>query len=495
MRILLASSEAVPFSKTGGLADATSALSKALSQLGHEVWLVIPHYPQVQSARNVNGLPIDATGPVLDIPIGTRQVSGNLLHRRLPGTDVRVLMVDQPHYFDRPALYGEGGTDYEDNCERFVFFSRAVLEAARHLDLRPDVIHANDWQSALIPALLQIEYRHVMGFHHTGSVLTLHNLAFQGVFGPWGMQLAGLDWKYFNWQQMEYYGNLNLLKAGIVFADMINTVSPTYAGEIQTDEFGCGLQGVLRGRADDLVGILNGVDTDEWDPSTDSAIAANYSIDNFDEGKAACKADLQQSLGLPVRSDVPVLGMISRMTEQKGFDLIEQCITALLSNDLQLVFLGSGTPRYEQLLTTLQSAFPDKISVTIGFDEALARRIEAGSDAYLMPSRYEPCGLNQMYSMRYGTLPIVHRVGGLADSVVDCNPHTLQEGTATGFVFDRYEGEALSDTVHRAMTVWSNQPQWKQLAHNGMRKDCSWQRSALDYVEMYRWANGSHEIE
>jgi len=331
MRIVLASSEAVPFSKTGGLADVATALAKALAAAGHDVSLIVPHYPMISAARGVDPETFQPTGLSVDVPVGGKQITGSLLKTSLPDSSVSIYLVDQPAYFARGQLYTENGSDYPDNCERFSFFSRAVLEAARLLDLRPDIIHANDWQTALVPAVLEIEYGDVAGFEETASVITIHNLAFQGQSWHWDMLQTGLDWEYFNWRQLEFFGDLNLLKGGLVFADKITTVSPTYAEEIQTEKFGCGLHGVLENRRDDLVGILNGIDPTIWNPATDPALAKNYTADDFEIGKAACKADLQKRLGLPQRDDVPLFGMISRLADQKGFDILIESAEELLS--------------------------------------------------------------------------------------------------------------------------------------------------------------------
>lgn len=488
MRIVLASSEAVPFSKTGGLADVASALPKALAQAGHDVWLITPHYPQIL-ARQPSGAPgVLSTGVDLSISLGTRPIRGRILESILPGSRVTVYLIDQPDYFDRPGLYQDHQGDYRDNSERFIFFSRAVLEAVRRLDLQPDIVHANDWQTALIPALLPIEYRAVPGFEETGSVFTVHNMAFQGQFWHWDMLLTGLDWKYFNWKQMEYFGQLNLMKTGLVFADKLTTVSPTYAREIQTPEAGCGLQGVLSQRSGDLVGILNGVDTDVWNPATDPHLARNYSIDTVESGKAACKADLQQRLGLPVRADVPLIGSVSRITSQKGFDLVGQCANDLLAADLQLVFVGNGDPDFERMLRRLSDQHPGKVAVRIGFDEPLSHQVEAGADIYLMPSLFEPCGLNQMYSLIYGAVPVVRAVGGLADSVLDANDANLSNGTANGFSFRDYRGEELLRQLQRAMEMFRNRPVWRRLMQAGMSRDWSWRQSAEEYADVYEQA-------
>jgi starch synthase len=489
MRIVIASSEAVPFAKTGGLADVATALATALTELGHSVWLVLPHYPQAMS-RNAssNGIAVEPTGVHIEVPIGARHVSGGVLRARLPGSAVTVLLIDQPGYYDRPGLYQSGGSDFRDNCERFVFLSRAVVALTQQLRLRPDVIHANDWQTGLIPALLAIEGRATNTLETVGSVFTIHNMAFQGLFWHWDMLLTGLDWKYFNWKQMEFYNQLNLLKTGLAFADIVTTVSPTYAREIQTSEFGYGLDSALRSRRDDLVGILNGVDTKIWSPQSDSALGASYSIADVEEGKRACKRALQSEFGLPTRDDVPLFAMVTRLTDQKGLDLVTQAAERLLSKDVQLCVLGSGEARYEAWLTELTQKLPQKVGVRIGFDEALSHRVEAGADLFLMPSRFEPCGLNQMYSLIYGTVPIVRAVGGLADSVVDASPQNLAHGTATGFSFTDYSAEALMQAIDRSLALFADKLEWMRLVRAGMNQDWSWRSSALQYVRVYERA-------
>jgi starch synthase len=490
MRVVLASPEAVPYAKTGGLADVATALCKALDRAGHEVTLVIPFYPR-SAAVQAAPPPLQAAQPI-EIPVGAKRQGGRLLQSKLPKTGVRVVMIDQPVYFDREGLYGENGRDYPDNCERFVFFSRAVMEAVRVLELRPDVIHANDWQTGLLPAVFQVECRWLPGFEETVVVYTIHNLAFQGQFWHWDMELTGLDWKFFNWRQMEHYHHLNLMKTGIVFSDAITTVSPTYAREIQTAEFGCGLEAVLAAHHRKLTGILNGVDDTEWNPRTDRYIAQNYSADDLcsgrPHGKAVCKADLQRRVGLPERGDALLVGMISRMTDQKGFDLLAACGEDLLRNDLQLCFLGTGEARYEKHVRDLAVRHRDRVAATIGFNEELAHRIEAGADAFLMPSQYEPCGLNQMYSELYGTVPIVRRVGGLADTVVDATSENIAAGTATGFCFERHHPAELAATVARAARMFGDKQSWKKVAIAGMRQDWSWNCSARQYVEVYERA-------
>lgn len=483
VNILFATSEVVPFAKTGGLADVGNALPIELARMGVDVSVFVPAY---RCALNA-GQTIEVTSHHFDIPIGGKIVSGRLLRSHLPGSAVPVYLIDQPDYFDRPELYRERGEDYKDNCERFVFFCRAVMESIRLLDLQVDILHCNDWQTSLIPAYLQVEYRHARRFEHVSSVMTIHNMAYQGHFWHWDMLLTGLDWRYYNWHQMEFYGGLNLLKTGLVFADMITTVSPRYAEEIQSDPHGCGLEGVLRQRADDLHGIINGVDYDVWNPATDPLIAAQYDPANWRQGKTQCKSALQKELGLPQFERTPLIGMIGRMADQKGWDLVAEVMKEWgIREAVQWAILGSGEPGYQQLISRLAGQHPERIAARLEFSDQLAHRIEAGADLFLMPSRYEPCGLNQLYSLKYGTVPLVRATGGLADTIVD-----LESGmeTANGFRFENYSAIELERTLARACDVYRTQSDtWKRLVENGMRQDWSWTASARKYVELYQRA-------
>ena len=484
VQILITSSEAVPFSKTGGLADVCGALPRAIEHLGHQAVLMVPAY---RSTMN-SSLMIEPLGIEFVIPIGTKTVTGQLLRAQIPDSDVQVYLIRQDKYFDRKGLYGENGKDYPDNCERFVFFSRAVMEAIRLLHLNVDVIHANDWQTGLIPAYLQTQYRHVPQYSKIASIFTVHNLAYQGIFWHWDMLLTGLDWKYFNLHQMEYYGKLSLLKTGIAFADSITTVSPRYALEIQTDQFGCGFDPLLRHRGNDLYGILNGVDTKVWNPATDELIAEKYDINTYAEGKAKCKAALQKRLGLPQQPDIPMIGLIGRVAHQKGFDMVATVMEQWCreGRDIQWVILGEGDDRIEDRLKDIAARFPSNVAVEIDFDESLAHSIEAGSDMFLMASRFEPCGLSQMYSMLYGTLPVVSETGGLADTVVEMTPGTLKNKTAVGFRFEMGSVFAMANTLEMAIDVFTNNREaWNSMIENGMKSDLSWERSAQKYVELY----------
>lgn len=492
MKILMTASEAVPFAKTGGLADVASALSRALSEQGHDVVLVLPHYPQLLPQGSRSRLKVEPAGESYGITVGPRESRGRFLQAVLPDSDVKVILVDQPDYFDRPSPYVYENIPYEDNCERFVFFSRAVLEVARQFGPF-DVIHANDWQTGLIPALIDIEERKKGGmFSQIGTVFTIHNLAFQGRFWHWDMALTGLDWKYFNWRQMEFFGDLNLLKTGIVFSDMVTAVSPSYAKEICTPDLGWGLDPALSGRGENLTGILNGVDIKTWHPEVDRFTKVNFNSETVREKKPVCKADLQRIVGLPEVPDVPVVAMISRLAQQKGFDLLEQAADRLFDNDAQFVFLGTGEREYERFVKNLAKQYPNRVAGLIRFDEELAHKIEAGADLFLMPSEFEPCGLNQMYSMLYGTLPVVHAVGGLADSVTPTTEKTLKNKTATGFSFKKYDVESFLEAFGQGLKTYRDQQTWQKVQHNAMTQDLSWTNSAKNYTKIYKRAVARH---
>ncbi len=454
----------------------------SLNRLGHRAALILPAYRSVHWC----GLPIEPLGISFIVPIGSKTVTGHLLRSWLAGGQVPVYLVQQDAYYDRDELYRQDGHDHPDNCERFIFFSRAVLEAIRLLDLDVDVIHANDWQTGLLPAYLKIEYHAVPRYENIGTLLTIHNIAFQGNFWHWDMLLTGLDWKYFNWRQMECYGKLNLLKTGIVFADSINTVSPRYAQEIQTPEFGRGLEPVLQHRRDVLSGILNGIDANVWNPAADPSLASHYSAQTVSLGKAACKAALQRELGLARRPDTPLVGVIGRLDLQKGLDLVAEVIPEWAAQaDCQWAILGRGEPKYQELFASLARRFPEKVAVRMELSEPLAHRIEAGADIFLMPSRFEPCGLNQMYSLRYGTVPVVRNTGGLADTIVDASDENLAAGTANGLSFRENNAQALSETLRRACALYRRPEVWSRLVATGMGQDWSWTHSAKEYVKLY----------
>jgi starch synthase len=481
MNVAFVASEVVPFAKTGGLGDVAGALPRALQNEGHSVSVFMPGYRRVWSV----GAEIVPTGLTVRAQIGARTVEGHIHESRLPGSHVRVYLIEQPRYFDRDGLYGERGKDYEDNCERFIFFNRAVLEAIQALHLRPDVVHCNDWQSGLIPVYLKTLYRRVPELAAAGTLLTIHNLAYLGLFWHWDMALTGLDWDLFNWRQLEFHGKLCFMKAGLVFADMINAVSPTYASEIQTSRFGSGLDDLLRQRDADLCGIVNGIDTEAWSPATEPMLAANYAATNVSVGKARCKAWLQRHAGLAESPDIPMFAQIGRLDPQKGWDLLAEVADLLLEQDVQLVVLGDGQSKYHSLLKELESRHAGKVWVYLGFADELAHQIEAGADVFLMPSLFEPCGLNQLYSLAHGTVPVVRATGGLVDTVVDATAESLARGTATGFVFTEATPRALWSTIERVLAFWPNRDAWLRLQRTAMNTDWSWQRSAREYIGLY----------
>jgi starch synthase len=495
-KLLLAASEVAGFAKTGGLADVAGALPRALARRGNQCAVLMPLYHGARTGK----LPVVVTDHELRIPIGNRTVQGRLWQSTLPDSDVPVYLVEQATYFERdePAqgrglyqftLPGGHKRDYPDNCERFIFFCRAVLEAIRLLDYWPDVLHVNDWQTGLVPVYLREVYHQTPGYERIHTLLTIHNLAYQGQFWHWDMLLTGLDWRLFNYRELEYYGQLNFLKAGIVFGDLLNTVSPTYAREIQTPYYGCGLEGVLAERRDRLHGIVNGVDYRIWNPRTDPHLAATYDVESATRGKPLCKAALQRRYNLPEQARTPLLGMVARLVEQKGLDLFSKSAETLLASGVQLVVLGEGDAVYHRLLLDLRSRFPQQVGVVFGFDEGLAHQIEAGADVFLMPSKYEPAGLNQLYSLKYGTVPVVRATGGLADTITDCTPETLRAGNATGFSFLAYTPAAFLGAVQRALDMYRQSPnEWLELMRTGMRQDWSWDRIAAHYERLYALA-------
>jgi starch synthase len=481
MRVVMAASEAVPYAKTGGLGDVVGALPLALRRLGIEVAIVLPGYGSINAQR----FGLQPADWPLAVPVSNRTVHAGVLRGRLDD-GISVYCIDAPQYFARPFLYGTPDGPYPDNAERFAFFSRAVLALAAQLGA-PDVLHCHDWQTALAPVFLRADAARYPTLAAVRTVMTIHNLAYQGLFWHLDWHLLNLDWRYFTPGSLEFYGKINYLKGGIVFADAITTVSPTYAREIQTPAFGCGLEGVLAARRRVLSGILNGVDYDEWNPERDAAIAAPYTADDR-RGKAACKADLQARMSLPANRHVPVIGIVSRLTAQKGWDLVAAIAPQLLRQHVQLVVLGSGETGYEQLVRRLARRHPQHVAARIAFDDRLAHQIEAGSDLFLMPSRYEPCGLNQMYSLRYGTIPIVHRTGGLADSVLPFDPDT---SAGTGFTFAEYTPAALLACIETALHTYQRPDAWAALIGNAMRADFSWERSAGAYAQLYRDVTGA----
>jgi starch synthase len=474
MHIAFVASECVPFSKTGGLADVVGALPPALAALGHQVTVFLPRYRQTKLA--------DAK-PVLrsvTVPFDDRYRFCTVLDGG-EKSGVRFYFIDYPPFFERDALYGTPSGDYPDNAERFSLFCRATLEATKILGA-PDVFHCHDWQSALVPILLRSVYADDPVLRSAGIVFTIHNMGYQGVFPPDTLPLLQLSWDLFTMDKMEFYGKANFLKGALVSSDFITTVSKKYSQEIQTAEYGFGLEGVLRARAATVTGILNGVDYAEWSPQTDKFAAAKFSPEDL-SGKAQCKKDLLAAFSVPESSAaLPVIGIVSRFAAQKGFDLIAQIADRLVREEMIVVALGTGDAEYEELFRRLNKQYPSKFAVKVAYDNAIAHKIEAGADMFLMPSRYEPCGLNQIYSLKYGTVPVVRATGGLDDTI---EPWDAKTGKGTGFKFSEYSGEALLSTMHAALAAYKDQKGWQTLMRNGMNKDFSWTASAKEYVRVY----------
>ena len=473
MHIAFAASECAPFSKTGGLADVIGALPRALAYLGHNVTVYVPRY---RSTKLENPRKVIAS---ITVPFDDRYRFCSVLDGGVR-SGVQFYFIDYPPFFDREALYGTPLGDYHDNAERFAMFCRAVLEASKILGT-PDLFHCHDWQTALIPILIKTLYKEDPAFAQTPCVFTIHNLGYQGLFPPEVLPLLMLPWDLFTMAKLEFYGKVNFLKGAIEAADFITTVSRKYAQEIQTAEYGFGLEGVLRARAATLTGILNGVDYTEWNPANDKMIAANYSADDL-SGKAKCKHDLLNEFGLAHDTQLPVIGIVSRFAGQKGFDLIQYVADRMAQEELIVIALGTGDREYEDMFRRLHKQYPQKFAVKIEFNNRLAHKIEAGADMFLMPSKYEPAGLNQLYSLKYGTVPIVRATGGLDDTIEQYDPAT---GKGTGFKFKEYSGEALLDSVKAAVLAYRDTQRWEKLMHNGMVQDYSWTAAAKEYVKVY----------
>ena len=471
MRILMIASETAPFAKTGGLADVVAALPRALARLGHSVDVVIPLYRGIAAGEPIGRVTVPFGGQVAEAAVHAVGEAG-----------VRTIFVGHAGYFDRDYLYGAVGRDYPDNPERFAFLSRAALEWAASSGARYDVIHAHDWQAGLVPVLLR--QRIAPALRGVSTVFTIHNLAYQGVFEASWLPRLGLGWELMDVTALEYWNRISFLKGGIVFSRLLTTVSPRYAREIQTPEYGSGFDGILRSRSADLVGIRNGIDYDQWDPARDPYLPEPFDATCLD-GKAAAKRMVLEMFGLPADEhgrQRPLVGMISRLVDQKGFDLLAELVEDLPRLDASFVLLGTGERRYEDLWRALAARHPERIAARIGFDEAMAHRIEGGADLFLMPSRFEPCGLNQMYSLRYGTVPLVHATGGLCDTVRNCDSTT---GSGTGFTFDEYSPQALLNTLRWALGVYEDRAVWRRMQVAGMREDFSWDASAREYVTIY----------
>lgn len=484
LRILSVSSEATPLVKTGGLADVCGALPAALRALGHDVRIALPCYGTIPD-KNRGEQVAPCTAQLDGSPI-----HGAVRQAAIGETQIPLYLIEHDAYFDRPHPYGVDGAEYPDNLERFCFFSMAVLDGVFRTGWEPDVVHCHDWHTAPIPAYVKTRLIDHPVWAGKPTVFTIHNMAYQGRYSSSLMPKTGLGWELFTPRYLEFYGDINLMKAGIIFASKLNAVSPTYAKEIQTEKAGCGLEGLLRTRGADLVGISNGVDTHIWNPSTDPYLEARFAWGDL-SGKRICKLALQRQLGLPVAPHPPLFGMVSRLVWDKGVDMLLSSLPAILQHDVQIAILGSGETQYEVALKDVAAKYPEKLSVTIGYNEELAHRVYAGSDFYLMPSRVEPCGLSQMYGMIYGAVPVVHRTGGLADTVIDATPSNISKGRATGFVFNTWSQEAFLRCFTRALRGYEDDDMLDKLRRVGMTHDFSWTRSAQAYVNLFHRAIAS----
>lgn len=456
MKILMAASEVVPFAKTGGLADVAGALPLALEELGEEVIIVMPKYKAVSAEK-----------------FKITKVNGNISYSVI-GKNIKVFFVENDAFFNRDSLYGDKSGDYPDNLDRFAYYCKRVLELAKEINFKPDIIHLHDWQSCLIPVFLKTKFKNDRFYKDIKTMLTVHNIGYQGLFPKEQFGKLGLDWSFFSIDTLEFYDKINCLKGGMVFSDTITTVSPTYSKEIQTKEFGFGLDGLLTKRKKDVFGILNGLDYSIWNPETDTFIAKNFSVKTAKE-KSAAKQDLQRLCRLPEKANVPLFGIVSRLAEQKGFDILAEGIDTLCRMDIQLVILGTGDQKYHLIMEDMLKKYPKVISLHLKFDDALAHKIYAGSDIFLMPSRYEPCGLGQLISLKYGTIPLVFKTGGLADTVNKDN----------GFVFDNYSKDALLNCIKDTILAYKTSNKWSRLVEKAMKCDFSWGESAKKYIKLY----------
>jgi starch synthase len=477
MRICYVASEVVPYAKTGGLADVSGALPRYIADAGNDVRVFMPAYRTIEwwkhDIAHLDGM------RDLSVDLGGETIAFSVASGTLPGSNCPVYFIDAPRFFHRDTIYSDSADEYL----RFALLCRATLEVCQRLGWGPEIFHCHDWQTALIPLLLRTQYAWDRLFHGARTALTIHNIGYQGIFPASAIDALGLaPWRQMFYQEDLQRGIINYLKTGILYADVLTTVSRTYAREIQTPEYGSGLHALLRSRAGALVGIVNGVDYDEWSPEKDAHIPAHYSLDDL-AGKRADKRALLETLGLPYEPNVPTLGVVSRLTAQKGFDLFPDAIAPVVaSNDVRLVVLGSGEPRYERFFERLQQSHPEKVTFYRGFSNELAHLIEAGADIFLMPSHYEPCGLNQIYSLRYGTVPVVRRTGGLADTVQHYDEAT---GTGNGFVFEHYDAGGLRFAIGESLRLYREPEHWRRIVRNGMSADWSWEHQVKEYLALF----------
>lgn len=477
MRVLMVTPEATPFAQTGGLGEVLSALPAELSGLGVDVDVVMPKYRGI----NTDKFKIEKMDVSVEVTLNAKNVQAGLWKFDDP-RGVRYLFLECEDYYDRDNLYGTADADYEDNAERFVFLTRAAIKFALESGVHYDVFHCHDWQASLTPVYLRTLYAGESGIADSAVVMTIHNLGYQGIFWHLDMPLVGVGWEFFTPKHMEFHGKLNFLKSGIVFADKVNTVSQGYRNEILTPEFGFGLEGILQEKGSDLSGILNGVDYKVWNPETDNLLASVYSPESL-AGKTACKKELQRIANLSQEPRVPLIGMVSRLSSQKGIDILAGAFSSLMEKKLQIVVLGTGEARYQEIFKNFAKTYQGQTGIFLNYDYELAHRIFAGADMLLVPSRYEPCGLNQLYSLKYGTVPIVRATGGLTDTVAE---FSNKRDSGTGFKFVDQDPSALEQTVMKAVDVFLNDPEaWRRLMIRGMRKDFSWKRSAEEYLRLY----------
>ncbi|MFH1640883.1 MAG: glycogen synthase GlgA [Candidatus Omnitrophota bacterium] len=462
MKIAICASEVVPFAKTGGLADVAGALPFVLEALKQEVIIIMPKYKSIAEPKfKINKL--------------KEGISYSII-----GKGIKVYFIENDVYFNRDGLYGDKNGDHKDNLDRFSYYCKRSIKLLKEIDFKADIIHIHDWQATLIPIYLKTLYKDAPFYKNMKIILTVHNIGYQGLFPKEQYSKLGLDWSFFNMEMLEYYGQINLLKGGMVFSDIVNTVSPTYAKEIQTKEFGYGLEGVLNKRKNSVFGILNGLDYSIWNSQTDKYIAKNFSVKNIKD-KNKNKEDLRQVCKLPAKKEIPLIGIVSRLAEQKGFDILADAVDKICQMDLQMVILGTGEIRYHRILEDMVKKYPKVISLHLKFDDALAHKIYAGSDIFLMPSKYEPCGLGQLISLKYGTIPLVFKTGGLADTVTKDN----------GFIFDEYSPQALIKTVQKAVKAFNSKEKWAKMQSTAMKCDFSWEESAQKYIELYERAKKS----
>ena len=479
LKILFLSPEAVPFAKTGGLADVAGSLPNALKKLGADVRLMLPFYRCVKEGK----FGVRRLNKEITVPFGGRQLACGVLQTKT-NSSVPVYLLEREDLFDRPNLYGDSSGDYYDNLERFAFFSRGSIELCESIPFKPDIIHCHDWQTGLVPAILRGVKQLNLFWKDTKIVFTIHNIGYQGTFPADKLTITGLPYPdFFNADGLEFWGQISLLKSGIVYSQAITTVSPKYAQEIQTGEYGLGMEGILQNRKKDLSGILNGVDYSLWNPARDQYISDNYTLKKLTV-KAKCKTSLLQEMRLdPDLLDRPLLAMISRLDSQKGLDLLIAILNKLMSLNIGLVILGAGHEMVERKIQSAAKRHTGRLGIHIGFNEPLAHRIMAGADMFLIPSRYEPCGLTQMYALKYGTVPIVRATGGLEDTIVEFDPET---GKGNGFKFEAYESKVFLDAIHKAITFYRDTKIWRTIQKNGMKEDFSWKQSAIKYMDLYR---------